>query len=254
MNYKDKVVEFFNRTLDTLFPIRAANMTDEDSCSTLSIDLLKEILQHNINQDNIDFSLILSSFSDQLNEFKIGLDEDVEAIYQGDPAADSKQEIIITYPGFYAIAAYRIANFLHSKGISLIPRIITENAHNVTGIDIHPAATIGRHLCIDHGTGVVIGQTCIIGDNVKIYQGVTLGALSIPKRNVKTKRHPTIEDNVVIYAQATILGGETVIGKNSIVGGNVWLTHSIEPYTKITYRASDFHIENIAPSKAIINS
>lgn len=254
MNYKEKVELFFNRTLDTLYPIRAGNMDLEDSCSTSIIKLLQEILELNISQSAIDFDALIEKFKSKLNDFKIGLDEDVEAIYQGDPAAASKEEIIIAYPGFYAISAYRIANFLHLENIKLIPRIITEHAHNITGIDIHPAAKIGRHLCIDHGTGVVIGQTCIIGDFVKIYQGVTLGALSIPKRDSKIKRHPTIEDNVVIYAQATILGGETVIGKNSIVGGNVWLTHSIEPYTKITYRASDFHIESIAPQKETINS
>jgi len=254
MNYKEKVELFFTRTLDALYPIRVGKMEVKDACSSSIIELLQAILEQNINQNSIDISAVIKSFTNKFSDFKIGLDEDVEAIYQGDPAAASREEIIIAYPGFYAIAAYRIANFLHSKNIKLIPRIITEHAHNITGIDIHPAAVIGRHLCIDHGTGVVIGQTCIIGDFVKIYQGVTLGALSIPKRDSKVKRHPTIEDHVVIYAQATILGGETVIGKYSIVGGNVWLTHSIEPYTKITYRASDFHIESINTQKATIDS
>jgi serine O-acetyltransferase len=165
------------------------------------------------------------------------LEQDVVAMYEGDPAAKSKNEVVRTYPGFYAVAAYRFAHALHTLGVLGIPRIITEHAHSKTGIDIHPAAKIGNHFCIDHGTGVVIGETTIIGHHVKIYQGVTLGALSVNKEDAEKKRHPTLEDHVVVYAGATILGGETVIGANSVVGGNVWLTSSIPPDSKIYYQA-----------------
>lgn len=168
---------------------------------------------------------------------------DIDAMFQGDPAAKTREEIIRSYPGFYAIAAYRIANALSKLDIKIIPRMITEHAHGKTGIDIHPNATIGKYFCIDHGTGVVIGETTVIGEHVKIYQGVTLGALSVNKEDAKIKRHPTIEDNVVIYAGATILGGSTVIGKNSIVGGNVWLTKSIPPESKVYYKAQ-MHTDN----------
>lgn len=163
------------------------------------------------------------------------LNKDVEAIYAEDPAAHSREIITRSYPGFYAIAAYRIAHWLEERNISLIPRIITEYAHARTGIDIHPAAQIGEYFCIDHGTGVVIGETTIIGNQVKIYQGVTLGALSISKDQAYTQRHPTIEDNVVIYANATILGGDTIIGEGSVIGGNVWITESVAPYSKVYY-------------------
>jgi serine O-acetyltransferase len=162
------------------------------------------------------------------------LAEDVSAAYQGDPAAKSFDEIIFSYPSILAISTYRLAHELHVQEVPLIPRMMTEYAHSVTGIDIHPGAVIGRHFFIDHGTGVVIGETSIIGDYVRIYQGVTLGALSLPMEGKgdllrKMKRHPTIEDHVTIYAGATILGGETVIGAGSVIGGNVWLTRSVPP-------------------------
>ena len=166
------------------------------------------------------------------------LQEDVQAMFEGDPAAKSTTEIIRSYPGFYAVAAYRIAHCLSDLKVELIPRIISELAHGKTGIDIHPKATIGRHFCIDHGTGVVIGETAHIGDHVKIYQGVTLGGLSVAKDDAEKKRHPTIEDHVVLYAGATILGGHTIIGHHSIIGGNVWLTRSVPPNTKVYYKAA----------------
>jgi serine O-acetyltransferase len=162
-------------------------------------------------------------------------------MYEGDPAAKSKSEVVRTYPGFYAIAAYRLAHELYRLGVQDIPRVITEHAHSKTGIDIHPAAKIGEHFCIDHGTGIVIGETTIIGNHVKIYQGVTLGALSVDKHDAETKRHPTIEDHVVIYAAATILGGETIIGHDSVIGGNVWLTQSVPAYSKIYYQAKMYN-------------
>jgi serine O-acetyltransferase len=162
---------------------------------------------------------------------------DVAATYDGDPAAQSLDEIIFSYPGIYATAVYRVAHRLHRLGVPLLPRIMTECAHGATGIDIHPGAEIGGRFVIDHGTGVVIGETAVIGDNVRIYQGVTLGALSLPRdageRLRGRKRHPTIEDDVIIYSGATILGGDTVIGARSVVGGNLWITESVPADTLV---------------------
>jgi serine O-acetyltransferase len=169
------------------------------------------------------------------------LQTDVQAILEGDPAAHSSFEIIRAYPGFLAICYYRLAHSLLKLDVPLIPRILTEHAHSLTGIDIHPGATIGEHFFIDHGTGIVIGETTHIGNHVKLYQGVTLGALSVNKNMARQKRHPTVEDHVVIYSNATILGGETVIGSNSIIGGNVWLTRSVPPGSKV-YHKADVHV------------
>ncbi len=159
---------------------------------------------------------------------------DVVAAFKGDPAAKSNEEIIVSYPGLEAIIVHRLAHFLHANGIPVIPRIMSEYIHGKTGIDIHPGAQIGESFFIDHGTGVVIGETTIIGNNVKIYQGVTLGALSVEKSLMDKKRHPTIEDDVTIYANATILGGHTVIGKGSTIGGNTWITKSVPPKTMVS--------------------
>lgn len=153
-----------------------------------------------------------------------------------DPAAYCTEEVILCYPGFYAIMVYRIAHVMYELNIPILPRVICEYAHSQTGIEIHPGAKIGRGFYIDHGTGVVIGETCVIGDNVKLYQGVTLGATFVDKRLEGTKRHPTIEDNVIIYAGATILGGDTVIGHDSTVGGNVWLTESLPPFSRVYHK------------------
>ena len=167
------------------------------------------------------------------------LQEDIQAAYEGDPAAKTTMEIVMSYPGIYAITVHRIAHVLYTGGVPLIPRVMSEHAHSKTGIDIHPGATIGPGFFIDHGTGVVIGETCVIGRRVKLYQGVTLGALSFAKDAstgilIKgTKRHPNVEDGVIIYAGATILGGDTVIGCNSVIGGNVWLPHSVPPNSRV---------------------
>lgn len=179
---------------------------------------------------------------DQIPEIRRRVKLDVEAAYAGDPAARSEEEIILAYPGVEAIIVHRIAHEIWKREIPLIPRIMSEVIHGKTGIDIHPAATIGNYFFIDHATGVVIGETTVIGDHVKIYQGVTLGALSVKKSEVNTKRHPTIEDNVTIYAGATILGGKTVIGHNSIIGGNVWLTESVSPGSRIYTKAGDYNL------------
>lgn len=173
----------------------------------------------------------------ELPRLRAILAKDVRAAYDGDPAAKSYDEIICSYPGLFAVTVYRVAHQLHEQAVPLLPRIMTEYAHSQTGIDIHPGAHIGESFFIDHGTGVVVGETTEIGDRVRIYQGVTLGALSLPKEVVDSlrakKRHPTVEDDVIIYAQATILGGETVIGARSVIGGNVWLTESVPPDTKV---------------------
>ena len=172
----------------------------------------------------------------------------MQAAYDGDPAAKSIDEVIFAYPAIFAITIFRIAHELNLQGIPLLPRIMTEHAHSVTGIDIHPGATIGKGFFIDHGTGVVIGETTIIGNHVKLYQGVTLGALSFAMdeegRMIRgKKRHPTIEDDVVIYAGATILGGNTVIGRGSVIGGNVWLTRSVPPYTRVVISEPELVID-----------
>jgi serine O-acetyltransferase len=177
---------------------------------------------------------------ERIPDIRRTLGEDVQAAYDGDPAAKGLDEIVFCYPAITAIAVYRIAHELQRLGVPLIPRMMTEYAHSKTGIDIHPGARIGQRFFIDHGTGVVIGETTEIGDGVKIYQGVTLGALSFPKDEATgeivrdAKRHPTIEDEVVIYANATILGGRTVIGHHSVIGSSAWLTRSVEPYTTVT--------------------
>lgn len=178
-------------------------------------------------------------FLHSLPRLRNALDRDVQAALEGDPAAKSHAEIVFCYPGLLAITVYRLAHELLAQGVPMIPRMMTEHAHSVTGIDIHPGATIGDSFFIDHGTGVVIGETCDIGAHVKLYQGVTLGALSFPRdadgQIIRgRKRHPTLEDDVVVYANATILGGDTVIGHHAIIGSNVWLTHGVEPYTVVT--------------------
>jgi serine O-acetyltransferase len=188
---------------------------------------------------------IAERFVHALPEIRQELSADVDAAFEGDPAAGGLDEIILSYPGLYAITCYRMANRLLRLGAKIVPRMITEHAHQETGIDIHPGATIGRAFFIDHGTGVVIGETTVIGDRVRIYQGVTLGALSVPKGKAHEagppgaaapvkRRHPTIEDDVIIYAGATILGGDTVIGRGAVIGGNCWVTRSVEPGTRLT--------------------
>jgi serine O-acetyltransferase len=187
-------------------------------------------------------------FLQRLPELRGRLDQDVQAALEGDPAAKSYHEIIFCYPGLEAVTVYRIAHELLLLGVPLIPRMMTEAAHSKTGIDIHPGARIGPSFFIDHGTGVVIGETCDIGSHVKLYQGVTLGALSFPRDAAGNiirgmKRHPTLEDDVVIYANATILGGDTVIGHHAVIGSNVWLTHSVEPNTVVSLEKPNLRIK-----------
>lgn len=176
------------------------------------------------------------SFKNNLPEIRRKLDLDAIAFENNDPASHSLEEIYMAYPGFYAISIFRLSHALYKLNIHILPRMMSEYIHGITGIDIHPGATIGESFYIDHGTGIVIGETSILGKNVKIYQGVTLGGISVAKNLASTKRHPTIEDNVCIYANATILGGDIVIGANSIIGANVWITQSVPENSLVTYQ------------------
>lgn len=242
------IKQFFEELLGLLFPEYTVQKINNKEELSAKLDQLQNsfhaILSRNKHLYEGKADLIAQEFFQNLERIYDWVHQDIDAMYAGDPAAKSRTEILRSYPGFYAIAAYRIANQMHRQGIQLIPRMITELAHSRTGIDIHPGATIGQYFCIDHGTGVVIGETTVIGDHVKIYQGVTLGALSVEKADADKKRHPTIEDHVVIYAGATILGGKTTIGKNSVIGGNVWLTKSVPAGSKVYYQAQMYHSDS----------
>lgn len=192
---------------------------------------------------------VTHEFFEQLPAIRATLSVDLRAAYKGDPAAKSYAEIILSYPGLRALAIHRLAHLLVNAGVPILPRMMSEFVHNRTGIDIHPGAQIGEGLFIDHGTGVVIGETSVIGRNVKIYQGVTLGALSIPDPDLEqhVKRHPTIEDDVTIYSGASILGGQTTVGARSVIGANVWLTHSVPPGTKVLYVPPELRFKSLEP-------
>ena len=186
---------------------------------------------------------------EQVPRLRAALALDVQAAFEGDPSATSIQEVIFSYPTVQAVTIYRFAHELYLRGVPMVPRIMSEHAHSRTGIEIHPGAQIGKSFFVDHGTGVVIGETAVIGDNVKLYQGVTLGALSMPRDETGdvirgTKRHPTIEDNVTIYAGATILGGQTVIGESSVIGANTWITRSVAPHTRVFFTAEQENGKN----------
>jgi serine O-acetyltransferase len=242
-NLKKRIEQFYELTMDIMFPIRNSIQHVTEIDVNIVYPELLSILNHSIVKCEDNCDVVAKAFISYLPKLKEVLAKDVEAIYEGDPAANSHEEIILAYPGFTAVSAYRIAHFLIKHSVRLVPRMITEYAHSMTGVDIHPSAQIGEYLCIDHGTGVVIGETTVIGDHVKIYQGVTLGALSIPRRDCQGQRHPTIEDHVVIYAQAIILGGDTTIGAHSVIGGNVWITESIAPYSKVYYEKQQRKID-----------
>ncbi len=250
------VVEIINRFKEILFPgyfsagkINPANLK-YNMGQTVSIlfDILSEQITNSIRHECLRYENVCTDCGVKGQEIAIDVLEsvpairkilaaDVKATYGGDPAARSHDEIIFSYPGIFAITVQRVAHKIFNHGVPLLPRVMTEHAHNKTGIDIHPGARIGEGFVIDHGTGVVIGETSEIGKNVRIYQGVTIGALSLPQEAGEQfrgkKRHPTIEDDVIIYSGATILGGETVIGARSVIGGNVWITKSIPPDTKV---------------------
>jgi len=257
----DVVIEIISDLTEIIFPgyrrregLHIANVTYYvgDLIDSLHDKLTKQIaraLLHDsdrmgpVDEDAFDLEALAQlktvEFLQQLPALRETLAADVQAAYEGDPAVSCIDEIIFCYPGLEAISIYRLANILYHLEVPYIPRMMTEYAHNKTGIDIHPGATIGRSFFIDHGTGVVVGQTCEIGEHVKLYQGVTLGALSFPtdadgELIRGSKRHPTIEDRVVIYANATILGGNTILGARSVIGSSVWLTKSVKPDSTVT--------------------
>lgn len=236
---KVEVHHFAEGMFDFLFPI---NCQQPRKASVQYITLADQLTRL-LDPLDVEADFVTDEFFAQLPELHDLLLEDAQATMAFDPAATSLEEVITTYPGFHAITIYRLAHRLVQLGVPLLPRMLTEHAHSKTGIDIHPAAQIGRSFFIDHGTGIVIGATCIIGDNVKLYQGVTLGALQVEKSLANTKRHPTIENDVIIYANATILGGETVVGHHSILGGNVWITRSLPPYSRV-YHESKVSVRN----------
>jgi serine O-acetyltransferase len=244
---KEEVSQFGDELLRLLFP----HFSHEVFYSAEEIEGELQLLQRNLKhalqplqakmprpvEETVDL------FAQRISEIHRNLWHDAEAIHQGDPAAESVDEVISAYPGFLAIAHYRIAHEFYMLDVPIFPRILTECAHQRTGIDIHPGAKIGKSFFIDHGTGIVIGETTVIGDHVKLYQGVTLGALSVDKSLSTSKRHPTIEDHVVIYSNATILGGNTTIGHDSVIGGNVWLTESVPPFS-VVYHKSEVKVRN----------
>ncbi|MBU8894204.1 serine acetyltransferase [Corallococcus sp. H22C18031201] len=239
--------EFVGQVLGLLFPhfadrleCSAAAVRRDVTTVEASLHRLLELLEPHYPRTEPSLP---ARFMAGLPDTYAWLQQDAQAIFDADPAARSVDEVILTYPGFLAIAIYRVAHALHGLGFPLLPRLLTEHAHQRTGVDIHPGAVIGRRFVIDHGTGVVIGETTLIGSNVKLYQGVTLGALMVEKALADKKRHPTIEDDVVVYANATILGGETVVGQGSIIAGNAWLTQSV-PRNSIVTRRSEVRPRN----------
>jgi serine O-acetyltransferase len=247
--------DFVDDLIHTLFPIKRNCIADEGE---LAIELdrcaikLKELLYSIRDSLTTSPEELVEAFFQQAPEAFEQLVVDAEAIIRYDPASTCVEEIILCYPGFYCISVYRMAHILHQLKVPFLPRAMMEYAHSKTGIDIHPGARIGSPFFIDHGTGIVIGATAVIGKHVKIYQGVTLGALTVEKSMARTKRHPTIEDHVVIYAGSTILGGDTVVGHHTVVGGNTWITESILPYS-VVYRNHRVEIKDHKDFKAPID-
>ncbi len=242
----EKIATWASTLISLIYPELSSTVHEdiealENDFEQLKLELI-EMLHLTKECSRCDIESIAHLFFQSLPEIYRLLNTDIEAITNGDPAAKSEFEVIRAYPGFIAMSYYRIAHQLYKLDVPLIPRILTEQAHSKTGIDIHTAAEIGEYLMIDHGTGIVIGETAQIGNYVKIYQGVTLGALSVDKKMASQKRHPTIEDHVILYSNATILGGTTIVGRNSIIGGNVWLTKSV-PAGSFVYHNPDVVVE-----------
>ena len=236
MTLPQRVALIVQRGLSLLHPCGYGELNSRDSTEAIAAALEKEVA---MLMPGGDARAVVGAFLARLPEIRRLVATDVQAAYEGDPAATSPMEVVMAYPGLYAVTIHRLAHELYRLRVPIIPRIMSELAHSKTGIDIHPGATIGERFFIDHGTGVVIGETTVIGRNVKLYQGVTLGALSFDRDPVTgalvkgVKRHPNVEDNVVIYAGATILGGRTVIGHDSEIGGNVWLKDSVPPNSRV---------------------
>ncbi len=223
-------------------------MTQED-CPDKSESSIKYGEHESLALIAAQSEILATDYVSKLPEIRKRLMTDLTAAYKGDPACKNYDEVILCYPGLQAVTVYRLAHELHLLNVPFLPRMMSEWVHGETGVDIHPGATIGNHFFIDHGTGVVIGETCVIGEHVKIYQGVTLGAISFPEDEMgqlirDSKRHPTIQDNVVIYANATVLGGETVVGQGSIIGSSVWLTSSVEPGTTVLMEKPKLRLRN----------
>jgi len=227
---------FVEKMIDLIFPFRTkSRWSEEELMERLKeleseLEFLMEPLRNKLSREPLE---ICRDFMKRLPGVYDLMIKDAQAFTRFDPASESMEEVILCYPGFFSIAVYRLAHELYDLEVPVVPRVMTEYAHGKTGVDIHPGAKIGESFFIDHGTGTVIGETAVIGDNVKIYQGVTLGALFVKKSMAKQKRHPSIEDNVIIYARSTILGGETTIGHDSVIGGNVWLTESVTPFSVV---------------------
>lgn len=240
---KIKTKRWVKDLYETLFLPQNDNTEDQ---LKRNFEALQETLSELINTvtgDKILTEKQVSQFFEALPELYNQLVLDAKSILEFDPAADSLEEVYLAYPGFFATYVYRISHQLWIQEVKILPRVISEYAHSKTGIDIHPGAAIGKSFFIDHGTGIVIGETTIIGNNVKIYQGVTLGALNVSKEKAHQKRHPNIEDDVIIYSGATILGGETTIGRESIIGGNVWVTQDV-PANSLVYHKSEIKIKD----------
>jgi len=238
---RQAVISFTEELINYLFPLINDPKSFVQVQASAQASLHKtfiEILTPLSQKYEIDVLEITEYYFHELKLIKQSLLEDAELILEFDPAAYSIEEVVLSYPGFHAIIVYRLTHALYKRKIPILPRMMSEWAHSRTGIDINPGASIGCPFFIDHGTGVVIGETSVIGKYVKMYQGVTLGALAVRKEDALTKRHPTIEDNVVIYANSTILGGNTVIGHDSIVGGNTWITQSVLPHS-VVYTKSE---------------
>lgn len=230
---------FVDELVMFLFPIKSNRTVSLKSLQKEFRHLrfrLEDLLYPIFNGEETEIQSKVNGFFNRLPAVYNLLVNDAEVFLHSDPSAMGVEEVIMTFPGFHAITVYRIAHELHELNVPLLPRIMSEYIHGKTGIDIHPGATIGENFFIDHGTGVVIGETSEIGNNVKIYQGVTLGALFVERGLTNQKRHPTIQDEVIIYAGSTILGGKTVVGRNSVIGGNVWLTESVEPYSLVYHK------------------
>lgn len=245
---KEQAEDFIDRLFDFLFLPATTGKRHTDGMHK-EFESLKTVFSRLINDilcNDERSRRVAASFFTAIPELYNRMMKDAGSILQFDPAASSMEEVLIAYPGFYATAVYRLANCLWNLDVKIVARIFSEYAHGKTGIDIHPGASIGDSFFIDHGTGIVIGETAIIRDHVKLYQGVTLGALNVKKGDISVKRHPTIENNVTIYAGATILGGETVIGHDSIIGGNVWLTYSVQPHS-VVYHKSEIRVRDNNP-------
>jgi serine O-acetyltransferase len=240
---------FADEIINFLFPVRWGSELTVDLLGQKE-PLLRGKLEALLDASNAD-TAIADIFFEELGSTFDKLILDAEAILTFDPAANSLEEVVIAYPGFYAIAIHRLAHILYENGVLILPRILSEYAHSRTGIDIHPGAQIGESFFIDHGTGIVIGETAVIGGHVKIYQGVTLGALTVEKGTALGQRHPTIQDNVIIYSGSTILGGKTVVGHDSVIGGNVWLTETVPPFS-VVYQKSEVRIRDRSEMKSVI--